>query len=104
MSLDKRLQFGHQMFPGVQSVEDVGVAPGQRLGRGLGPCITRVVSRVRAAARVTCELVDLLVYPAAVILHVAPEPAQHRVPGAAGGLGQVQQGGGLVWSQRNVVT
>ena len=51
---------------------------------------------------VTCELVDLLVYPAAVILDVAPEPAQHRVPGAAGGLGQVQQGGGLVWSQRNV--
>ena len=95
------------MFPGVQRVQNVGVAPGQRLGRGLGPCSTRVVSRVRAAARVTCpgvtcELVDLLVYPAAVILDVAPEPAQHRVPGAAGGLGQVQQGGGLVWSQRNV--
>ena len=98
----------------MQRVEDVGVAPGQCLCRGLGPCSTRVVSRVTFLGQqhvsrvtctgVTCELVDLLVYPAAVILDVAPEPAQHRVPGAAGGLGQVQQGGGLVWSQRNVVT
>ena len=86
----------------MQGVEDVGVAPGQRLGRGLGPCSTRVVSRVTCPG-VTCEFVDLLVYPAAVILDVAPQPAQHRVPGAAGGLGQVQQGGGLVWSQVKVI-
>ena len=59
MSLDKRLQFGHQMFPGVQSVEDVGVAPGQRLGRGLGPCSTRVVSRFLVSS--TCHVSRVLV-------------------------------------------
>ena len=72
--LQQRVKLGHHLSPGVECVQDVGVAPGERRGGGLG-------SRV---------LVYLLVYAAPVTPDVLPQPGHHRVSRRARGLGQVK--------------
>ena len=34
--LQQRVKLGHHLSPGVECVQDVGVAPGERRGGGLG--------------------------------------------------------------------
>ena len=62
-------------------MEDVSVAPCQGCCRCLGPGV----------------LVDLLVYPAPVILDILPQPGHHGVTGRAGGLGKIENSHILIW-------